>query len=81
MSNVFGLTKIIFSFPGGFLKDLEGDKLHVVVLFFLYVLQVKRPHQTILLSSSTNLFVSLSMISNQQTNLDVIKLSANCRTP
>jgi PAT family acetyl-CoA transporter-like MFS transporter 1 len=24
---------------GGFLKDLEGDKMHVLVLFFLYVLQ------------------------------------------
>lgn len=24
---------------GGFMKDLEGDKMHVLVLFFLYVLQ------------------------------------------
>ena len=23
------------------MKDLEGDKLHVLVLFFLYILQVK----------------------------------------
>ena len=48
VSSINSLTEIInfshvhFIFPpAGFLKDLEGDKVHVLVLFFLYVLQVK----------------------------------------
>ena len=38
--SLFSHVHFIFP-PAGFLKDLEGDKVHVLVLFFLYVLQVK----------------------------------------
>ena len=30
-----------FQLTAGFLKDLDGDKVHVLVLFFLYVLQAR----------------------------------------